>query len=306
MLYRLHQFLCTQDPTLKAEDISVICMRNTGIVYLIFDHNFEHPKYVVKLGNKENIDALFSNMSILHEGLKEHVAKPLHKGKIGNNLYLMIQEGLKGRPWIQVSQSVSNLSDGYELFTRSISVLNKFHDSTRKQSCWRKDISLSQELRSIYSDCLGLGIVDSETSEFVGLNIGILDELDPYESHPQHGDFCINNLLFDGDQIAIIDYDEFSMTWFPYFDDLMLAFSFHEQIFSKWNVPIHKLIAMTFTLGRYQNFSCNSDCRKGIILYFLLFRLRQSHVLHRDEVKADLIKILSLFIHDYRSFLPMN
>ncbi len=306
MLNKLFEFLCSWDPQLKSEDMSVVAMSSTGMVYLIFHADSEYPKYVIKLGSKKNIDTLFTNMSMLHESFKGHIAKPLHKQQIGLDQHLLIQQGLKGTPWMQISQSITSPADGYHLFNQAISLLNQFHASIKTHACWQKEIDLGQELRLIYSDCLDHGIVDAEISRFVDVNTPPLAQQGHYESHPQHGDFCINNLIFDGHHISVIDYDEFAMTWFPYFDELMLAFSFHELLFSRWNIPVDQLIAQALTEGRYDHLPSNTDCHKGIILYYLLFRLKQAHLLSRDEVKADLQKSINAFVNDHKIFLRMH
>jgi hypothetical protein len=104
-----------------------------------------------------------------------------------------------------------------------------FHEVVRDETLWQKKLNISDEFIEQYLQTSTMQndykITDdiSTLANALHVELKVLPIMDCYF---QHGDFCINNLLFDEHVAHIIDWDEFGEMCMPLQDEFSLALSF--------------------------------------------------------------------------------
>src|SRR5690606_13326326 len=114
--------------------------------------------------------------------------------------------------------------------------------------------------------------------------VRLLDAIGTVDSHLQHGDFCLNNLLI-GDQPSIIDFDEFGGTSMPLNDWIGLDLSLRELSSRPDRREAHSIgSCITHAELRSDAFI------PGILVHYLLWRINQAHAhVTREHARRALI-----------------
>lgn len=213
------------DQSLSSDDISIICISTTNPVYLVFSGQPDTPCFVVRPANSKNSRANHELSVRLH-----HVNKALVPEIVGLyehcGTFYSVQRGASGAPWSQLSRTLET-SEQWTIFrNRSIAALRQFHEGVESVPEWTTRIHLGDALRAAYK-----GFRDTNKEPLYSLTAfadsmaGELDRLGTWNGTLQHGDFSLNNLIFEENKISVIDLEDFGMTVIPLYDEFTLALS---------------------------------------------------------------------------------
>ena len=152
-----------------------------------------------------------------------------------------IQRGVDGKPWFQIVDEFNDELSWNSLRKRALDALEQLHQAV-KSTCDKKRES---DIYSYVQDCLldahrlGLPLTQDETN-LLQVHLNALKSLPQMEMFPQHGDFCLNNLIVAPQQISIIDFEDFGMTSLPLFDHFSLALSLASSTPKKLELSFEK------------------------------------------------------------------
>lgn len=275
--------------------LSIIRISTSNPVYLVFN-NSDYPVYVAKEIDQENGVKLFEVNKILYENLSDLIAKPIKLVKKSNKYYY-IEEGLKGIPWFQLNKTINTLDGWTSIRELALNSLASFQYATKNNYHWHKNINPIQELWAVLNQC---NIDDQELENKLFTKIkeysSLLEGLGEIEFFNQHGDFCLNNLLFTSADAKIIDLEDFGATSFPLFDEFTLALSFYRQTPSHLRIPMKQELSICFHHNIEQKL-IGEEYLPCFFLYHLLFRIgKWSDNSKRYEFRKWLISILRDFI----------
>jgi len=199
----------------------LLCITTSNPVFLSFSTNAV-PDYVVHhavLGD-------FELRQELHQVLGPLVSKPLAQTIKGEQSYF-VESGLPGKPWFQLLKNSSlSMEDVKE---RSLKTLKEFEQRIGTIDAWTDVIDVIAIFNNQFSQSHAI-------REFTPFIVSACSELvkslpDEYliKGTWQHGDYCINNLIFNEKQTYIIDFEEFGDTSMPLQDAFSLALSLYIQ-----------------------------------------------------------------------------
>ena len=262
-----------QLPTLcENHTLSTLCLCTSNPAYLIFIDDRPSPNLVVRFSQSEDIRHAHQIAKRLHDIMGNLIPEPLVLIE-KDNQNISIQKGVNGRPWFQLSAKYSSPAQIEIIHTRAIEALNKLHRAIHSSSEWATTIHPGEELRKCYQQCINSGTtLPTETKALVEQFSQALDEIDELPTFSQHGDFCLNNLIIDDDEIHIIDFEDFGMSIMPFHDQFTLALSFHQL--SPKSAHISLKIAMNNCISNttIQPTLATSHL-PGLFLHHLLLRL---------------------------------
>ena len=274
---------------------NIIRLSSSNPVYLIFN-NSAYPTCVVKEIDKENGEQLFNITNFLHSQAPNLIARPVAISE-KNNVHYYIEEGLNGLPWFQLSQTINGFDEWASIRDVALNSLTSLQQATKINPHWHKNISPSQELLKVFNQCsIEEQELKNKLHEKVIVYGDLLAELGEIKSFNQHGDFCLNNLLFNKSDAKIIDFEDFGATYFPLFDEFTLALSLYSQTPTHLKTSI-KLEISTCICQNIDEMLVEERHFPALFLYHLLFRIgKWSNNPKRDEFRQWLISILREFI----------
>jgi hypothetical protein len=141
-----------------------------------------------------------------------------------------VQRGVRGAPWFQLKSKIRDRKGRMVLERRMWQVLKSFHDAIGATETMRKlpNIKPSEELRKAYCKYKSLEYeLSFEHKKLIKFAIEDLS-IGPGRlcmALPQHGDFCLNNLIIDNEHITVIDFEDYAITTMPLYDHFTLALS---------------------------------------------------------------------------------
>ncbi len=288
---------------IQAKNSSIICIKTTHEVFLIFDEDDTKPACAISFGNKERMQHLYYVLKLLNKALPQNTPHILAFSEIANGRYILIQSGVAGTPWFQISRRINKSSDWLIIFTRSLKALRQLQSTVRSIPEWNKKISLGDELLRVLTACQHLGFSDITIEQVMSYSQS-LKEIGEINCFNQHGDFCLNNLIFTDQSVNIIDYDEFGLTSMPYHDEFLLAHSIIDV--SKGKTGSYPGDLLEYFLDREYYDGLNSpEILQGLYIYHLLYRLLQADSLEqRKYLKPMLIDTINNFLEQPDRYLP--
>lgn len=282
-------------------DYSIACISTSRPIYLAFGGKSNYPTYVIrKITNANTLEACSVDNEI-YQLAGNLVPEPVGIYEFAGELY-DIKRGVKGAPWFQLKSRIRTKKARVDLEQRIWLALKDFQKAIRsKYKVSIDSIRPHQELRNVYSDYLKTGEPINIDLERI-VNRGVKDLLQAPEcsSLPQHGDFCLNNLIIDKNHITVIDFEDFSLTSMPIYDYFTLSLSLPtssgqlvslEDVFNK-DIIIH-----------FAHANCiPEEIIKWHFLHHLLLRLGPwSMGSERALFRIRLTKLLDNFIEKYRT-----
>jgi hypothetical protein len=224
MMIGLAKLLAREFGDLDPASISSICIRTAQPKYLVFAGDDTHPRYVVQFGDFASLSKTFDHLTELHLLMPASVPRPLLLSNKSDGLSMFVQEGLPGRPWFNLRTTLTTPQMWLTLRDRVIKVLAEFHDVVASRPAWQRDVAPWQILEATASQYKEVvGIQSAAFYSVVDAHIEILRPLGELSCFPQHGDFCINNLLLDRDATGIVDFEHFGVTHAPLHDEWLLV-----------------------------------------------------------------------------------
>lgn len=205
---------------------SVACISTTRPIYLVFGNEADKPMYVVRKLDDEHAFHTNQIHNQLYQLVGNQVPEPVgvyvHAGERYD-----VQKGVKGSPWFQIKAKTRTAEARTHLEQRMRQTLNKFQAAVSADTAsLNTTLNPDEELQNAYTEYQNTGAAeDKRLQQVVNAAISDLAELNSCPSIPQHGDFCLNNLIIDKDHITVIDFEDFMMTAMPLYDHFTLALS---------------------------------------------------------------------------------
>lgn len=292
-------------PSWKDGELSVACIATSNPVYLVFDHSREEPLYVVRQTSSSEINTHHISEK-LHRVAGSLVPEPV--GLVTNQGHdYSIQKGVPGSPWFQISQHYSTPEQWDRLRNTAYNSLKQFQTrlSTLKEE--HRIILPGKELRSAFAEFAKSGTPPPDGLERkVDYYTERLDELGEIEGSPQHGDFSLNNLIFNGDQVTIIDFEDFGITHMPLFDEFTLAASFVTTPPDDLGKDVSVELGLCVQKAAAGGGPFDAEVIKGLFLYHLLLRLGPwSSSQKRQPYRQWLLTLLARFLQHPDECFPL-
>jgi len=199
----------------------LLCITTSNPVFLAFTTNTV-PEYVVH-------HAEFGDFELrqeLHHVLNSLVSKPLAEIVKGEQCYF-VESGLPGKPWFQLLKS-NSLSMG-DIKNRALNTLKEFQQRIAVIEHWTESIDVIAIFNRQFEQSHIMRHFSPEIVSACSKLVNSLPEKYLVKGVLQHGDYCINNLIFSEKQTYIIDFEEFGDTSMPLQDEFSLALSFYIQ-----------------------------------------------------------------------------
>jgi hypothetical protein len=286
-----------------AESISIACISTTNPVYLVFSGRSDTPCFVVRPSNTKSSRGIHDLSLRLHQ-----VNKALVPETIGlyeqNSVMYSVQRGASGKPWFQLAQTANTPEQWTNLRNRAIETLCQFHEGVASVPEWKTSIHLGDALRSVYRDFLK---TDKEPeyplTDFADSMANELDQLGAWDSVFQHGDFSLNNLLFEENKISVIDLEDFGITVVPLYDEFTLALSLNTLASGsvKSSVAIELAACVQPMKCRH---SFNQKTIQALFLFHLLLRLGSwSRAEKRQPYRLKLLHLLKQYTNNPEAYI---
>jgi aminoglycoside phosphotransferase len=205
---------------------SIACISTSRPIYLVFDQESDYPIYVIR--KLDEISGLNSQKihGRLYRLAGNLVPEPIgvyeHAGEIYD-----IQRGVRGAPWFQLKSKVRTEEASIYLGNRMWATLRNFQTTICPANANEaRNLKPHEELHKAYSAYRDNGNTPSANlAKIVDEAFNDLSSEPDTPAVPQHGDFCLNNLIIDTDHITVIDFEDFSITNMPLYDHFTLALS---------------------------------------------------------------------------------
>jgi aminoglycoside phosphotransferase (APT) family kinase protein len=254
--------------------IDFVRIETTNPVYLVFDETRASPRWVVRAGCRDQLVHEHQTLEILHRIAPSLVSRSLHCGPWKGDSWIHVQTGLRGTPWFRLKDLLRTRNEWSVIQQAAATALRGLHDSIRQYPPWRVDVDLAAELskqREHAAAVRGIPGIEAccRTAERAVAGIG------SYGWFLQHGDFCLNNLIFDTDAARVIDFEEFGLTAVPLHDEFGLALSLWDLMPKRRNDSLSDQLAFAL---RHQ-LSAEPwllDHLEGLFLHHVLWRFAQS------------------------------
>ncbi|WP_336064793.1 MULTISPECIES: aminoglycoside phosphotransferase family protein [Marinobacter] len=203
---------------------SIACISTSRPVYLVFDGS-EHPTYVLR---KLSTDRELHSHQIheyLYRLVGDLVPRPMGTLEYAGEKY-DVQEGVKGLPWFQIKSKFFTEDARAGLERKLWQTLKDFQSALRSDSNKITSFLPHEELRQVYEQYKKLEqSLEPGLEKLVGLAMNELAKMPDCPAIPQHGDFCLNNVIIDTQNITVIDFEDFEITKMPMYDHFTLALS---------------------------------------------------------------------------------
>ncbi len=185
---------------------------------IIFFDERGTPLFVARSGDNAALENHARKKAIYLDN-KSLFVEPYDSFELAPNRYLMLEGVSSGYSWFN---AVTQL--GYDRIRESSkkAILNfNAHISSLYKPT---QILAKVQLLNAFSNAKQYFLTDSDMQERIGAFIDNLDEKF-YFCRPSHGDFCINNLIFENDNAIVVDLEDFEKFNFPLFDEISLSLS---------------------------------------------------------------------------------
>jgi len=280
--------LCSSNP------LSIACLSTSNPVYLVFTKDESYPAFVVRISESEEIRSAHLITEKLYEIAGDLVSQPLLLSR-NDSRYISIQTGLKGSPWFQIANKYSNPDQWHQFKLKTINSLAQLHHAIANNPQWSQTCEPGRELRQCYKQCIDLGTtLPDGTAEQVSILSAQLDESDIIGVRPQHGDFCINNLIIENEKMHVIDFEDFGITNMPLHDEFTLALSMYQLLPEAAQTSLREDIALC-TSDSIHQLNIKRYYLPGLFMHHLLLRLGAWSE-NRRPYREWLLMILKKFI----------
>jgi len=286
------------------KELSVLCISTTNPVYLVFTNQAAYPELVIREANTEDARQAHDIAKALFDKVGNLIPEPIAIHRY-NDRNFSVQRGAKGTPWFQLTQHITTPTHWNELRDRATTALNQLHNGTMAIENWRSECKPGEALRDRLKQCIASGTkLPQLLNQQVATMSQQLDSLGTLSTFPQHGDYCLNNLIIDTDDIHIIDFEDFGMTSMPLHDEFSLALSMYSK--SSKNIDTSLQYELnTCTKKGAETLGIPVEMLPGFFMHHLLLRLGEwSLPTRRKQYREWLITILNDFIHEPQLLFP--
>lgn len=204
------------------ESLSMLEIKTSNPLAFSFSKNAV-PSYVVRLGDKSDIILHEKKMALYESGLR-CIPQPIGVFN-GAEQSLIYERVARGESWFTVLEKI----DLETVKSLSISGLMNFNNQIKKV-CKPITINMRELAMDVAGQSIELHVSQCSETAHLQLTKKLFNSVDSLDEtnvivYPTHGDFCVNNLIFDDNKVNIVDLEDFGKFNFPYFDELALAVS---------------------------------------------------------------------------------
>lgn len=189
---------------------------------------FNNPKFPYLVAHQvplEKAQAEFAKKQRLYELFEGIIPKPIEVIELPQTS-ILLEQGLDAMPWFNLAAQ----GPAFYLAAKQKAkqALFTFSERVSAEQDWCKSVILKQALTDQFAEILPIKALPQKTVTFINKLIELNEPWmnQPLNSHFQHGDFCINNLMFSDHIAFIIDLEDFGRNVMPFQDDISLAISF--------------------------------------------------------------------------------
>jgi hypothetical protein len=156
-----------------------------------------------------------------------------------------------------------------EIKVRSLNTLKDFEQRIKKVEHWTKSIDAVEIFNQQFEQSHGIRKFKPSIVSACSELVGSLPQEYVVKGSWQHGDYCINNLIFADDKTYVIDFEEFGDTLMPLQDIFSLALSFYIQR----EIQTLDLLALDLAYCLRNTDKNLKPLLSLLFIYHLLFRL---------------------------------
>ena len=255
---------------------SVACVRTTHQKYLVFDADPSRPVCVVEFGDQDRLRRIDAILRSLHGLCPREVPRPLACAPWAPGQMVQIQEGLPGMPWFRLFDTLTTKNKWQALLERAVAMMRRFHGAISSVPSWVGTIHLGHSLAEQARIWSAAG--SSHAPRLAIALDACIERLRcaaPMMALAQHGDFSLNNLMVDADNMAVIDFEEFALTRMPLHDAIGLGLSF--SLSQDGRCPISVRDCVERCIGGPGTIASYDDTTlRGLLLHHLVWRINQS------------------------------
>lgn len=290
----------------ETDEWSAACLATTNPVYLFFSGNSDAPVYVTRVTPSTQLCTHDIGV-LLHRAAGDLVPEPIGLVHQDGKRF-SIQKGASGMPWFHIAHKYSEPAQWQALRNTAKGALQQFHNRiTINMPEDRQSIRPAEQLGLAYDRFLKInGDAPEGLSALVQVYEKALGSLGQIEGVPQHGDFCLNNLIISENpgHVTVIDFEDFNLTQMPLYDESTLALSLYNAAPNSVKSHLsHELRACME--GGAGEFPYDVRVVEGLFLYHLLTRLGHwSLGIKRRPYRQWLLSILDQFSHNPKMLFP--
>jgi aminoglycoside phosphotransferase len=209
--------------------VSTALIRTTYPKVMLFGADPTRPLCVAQVGEREQLSAVHDILVRLRASMPNRVAEPLLLDPLPDGRTLSVLRGVPGWPWFRLRVAYPSAHAWRGIVQASIDALVDLRAAVRREPSWARSIVPGDELRAELERSLRGGVTLSERAVARARELAdTLDRQGIRSAQAQHGDFCLANLLLDGADARIIDFDEFGETYMPFQDEVGLLLSLRQ------------------------------------------------------------------------------
>jgi hypothetical protein len=209
--------------------VSAVLIRTTHPKVMMFGADAARPSCVAQVGEREHLSAVHAILQRLRVSMPDRIAEPLLLDSLSDGRALSVLGGVPGWPWFRLRLAYPTAGAWRDIVRASIEALVAFRTAVAAEPSWGRSLAPGDELRAELERCLQGGVALSARAVARARDLaGMLDRQGTRPAQAQHGDFCLANLLVDGTEARIIDFDEFGETCMPLQDEIGLLLSLRQ------------------------------------------------------------------------------
>jgi len=237
--------------------LSWLCIRTTNPVYLMFRKESEFPDYVFHTGKNESLTHAFDTLQLIWAAAPNLVPEPLEVIQGKSERGLSVERGLAGRPWYQIAAQVSSQEQWQTLVDGAIRTLGYLRLAIQNHYpnvTFNPTTKLTDWIESAYQ---------------------YFETLPTMLVPPQHGDFCVNNLLIqnlEDEHYGVVDFEDFGKFSIPLQDEFSLALSLHQMRPSSAQQELVDVIKHC-TTSAAKSLDLDGEAISHLLLIYLLERI---------------------------------
>lgn len=282
---------------------SIACISTTNPVYLVFSSNSPFPEFVVRRADADTSKQDYQLNKCLYEATGGLVPEPIGLYEHGGHVF-SVEKGVQGRPWFQLAGTVRTVGEWENIRKAALETLHQFHAGVARVSQWTSEVQPGKLLRSAYKEfCNFQGHRDHALADAVDSYLPELDSLGCWTGVWQHGDFSLNNLLFEESSVTVVDLEDFGITTLPLYDEFTLALSLNTLAPSR--VSSSLAVELGICTGSIKH-QCSFRRRtvQALFLCHLLIRLGSwSSAEKRQPYRQKLLRLLEDYVKDPDAFI---
>ncbi len=265
--------------------VSVARIETTIAVYLVFNGGSLAPRWAVRIGPDDSLKRTHAILDRLHSLAETLVPQSLLCQPWRGGAWVQVQSGVPGRPWFQLREYLADEADWARVRRTALHSLDALHSAIKCNPDWVvPTVDLAAEMCRQLDASNALPIASALAARAWDRWRDALADAPSTAWFWQHGDFCLNNLIFSDCAAAVIDFDEFGLTAMPLHDEFGLALSFMDLMPPRFGHTLadHLAFCLVEVLRREPSLTHQLE---GLFLHHLLWRIAHCHA-HKNRARA--------------------